>query len=471
MITGIPARLDRLPWSRFHLMVVVALGITWILDGLEVTMMGAVSGVLQQPGTLHLSGQEIGFAGSCYVAGAVAGALGFGYSTDRWGRRVIFFVTLAIYLGGVVLTALSWNGLSLAAFRAVTGLGIGGEYAAINSAIDELIPARLRGRINLIVNGSFWIGAAVGAAATIPLLDPRRFPVDLGWRLGFGIGASLGLIILVLRRHVPESPRWLVTHGREHEAELVVRGIEGRVAAEAARPLPPAHGQMAVHPRRAFGFGLIVKSVAGRYRRRGILCLVLMLAQAFLYNSVFFTFGLVLTRFYRTPGEDAGLYLFPLALGNFLGPLLIGRFFDTIGRRRMIAGTFAVAALLLMLSDWLFVRDALDSEAQIALWSVIFFFASAAASSAYLTVSEIFPLETRALAIAFFYALGTAAGGIVGPWLFGRLVDSGSRIDLFYGYLLAAGLMALAAGTEAWIGIDAENKPLEAVAEPLSSRE
>ncbi len=338
MITGIPARLDRLPWSRFHLMVVVALGVTWILDGLEVTLMGAVSGVLQLPQTLHLSGQEIGLAGSSYVAGAVAGALAFGYGTDRWGRRVIFFVTLAVYLGGVLLTALSWNGPSLSVFRAITGLGIGGEYAAINSAIDELIPARLRGRVDLIVNGSFWLGAALGAAATIALLDPRILPVDVGWRMGFAIGASLGLFILALRRHVPESPRWLVTHGRAAEAETVVDRIESRAAGGATQPPPPPPAQTAVHPRKTFGFGLILKHVAGRYRRRGVLCLVLMLAQAFLYNSVFFTFGLVLTRFYGTPGRETGLYLFPLALGNFLGPLLIGRFFDTIGRRRMSVG-------------------------------------------------------------------------------------------------------------------------------------
>lgn len=466
--TQIPARLDRLPWSRFHLKVVVALGVTWVLDGLEVTLVGALSGVLQRPETLGLSGGEIGAAASAYVAGAVAGALFFGYLTDRLGRKRMFFLTLAIYLAGVLLSAFAWDARSLAAFRLLTGLGIGGEYSAINSAIDELIPAHLRGRIDLIVNGSFWVGAGLGAAGTIVLLDPRVLPVDLGWRLGFGIGAALGLVILMMRRHVPESPRWLVTHGRGDEAEHLVAAIERRIELESGNPLPPALGSLTVHPHRVFGFRHIVAAVMGHYRRRGVLGVTLMTAQAFLYNSVFFSYGLVLVRFYGVEAEATGLYLFPLALGNFMGPLVLGRFFDTVGRRRMIAGTFVAAALLLAATGWAFAHGLLSARQQTLLWTAIFFFASAAASSAYLTVSEIFPLETRALAIAFFYAVGTGLGGSVAPWLFGRLIEAGARADLFLGYLIAAGLLLVAATVEALLGVDAENKGLEAIAEPLS---
>jgi MFS family permease len=468
--THIPARLDRLPWARFHVAVVLALGITWVLDGLEVTFIGAVGGVLQQRETLHLSAEQVGALASAYVTGAVVGALGFGYLTDRLGRRIIFFVTLGVYLVGVALTAFSWDFWSIALFRLITGLGIGGEYAAINSAIDELIPARLRGRVDLIVNGSFWLGAAMGAGVSLLLLNPRLLPVDIGWRLGFAIGATLGLVILLLRRYVPESPRWLVTHGHQREAGRVVAEIEARVAAETGQPLAAAEQTYRVYPRKVFGFGFIIEAVLSRYRSRGLLCLVLMISQAFLYNSVFFSLGLVLVRFYDVPGSEAGKYFFPLALGNFLGPLLLGHFFDTIGRRKMIAGTFAASAALLVAAGWLFAAQALTATTQLALWTGVFFFASAAASSAYLTVSEIFPLEARALAIAFFYAIGTAAGGIVGPWLFGRLIDSGQRQALFIGYLIAAALLLAASIAELTLGVDAERQPLESIAEPLSHR-
>lgn len=461
--------MDRLPWSRFHLLVVIALGITWVLDGLEVTLVGAISGVLQDPATLHLSSQAIGTIGSFYIAGAVSGALAFGYLTDRFGRRVMFFVTLAIYLVGVLLTAFSWNFWSFAIFRFLTGLGIGGEYAAINSAVDELIPARLRGRVDLIINGSYWIGAAVGAAATIVLLNSRIFAIDVGWRVGFGIGALLGLIILFLRRFVPESPRWLVTHGYRDEAERTVGHIEHTVETETGTDLAPPGDSLTIHPRKSFGFGLIARTMIQKYRARAFLCLMLMVAQAFLYNAVFFTYALVLTRFYGLPAPDTGIYLLPLAIGNFLGPLLLGRFFDTVGRRWMISGTFAAAALLLVLSGWLFNEGVLSDVTQTACWTVIFFFASAASSSAYLTVSEIFPLETRALAIAFFYAMGTAVGGVLAPWLFGILIGTGSRLYLFLGYVGAAALMLAAAVAEFILGVDAESKSLEKIAEPLSS--
>lgn len=467
--TTVPARLDRLPWARFHLMVVVALGITWILDGLEVTIVGALSGILQSEHTLHLSSAQIGTVASCYVAGAVLGAIVFGWLTDRFGRRTMFYVTLVIYLGGVLLTSVSWSMASFAMFRFITGLGIGGEYAAINSAIDELIPARLRGRIDLIVNGSYWIGAAIGAAATILLLKPDLLAVDLGWRLGFGIGGLLGLTILILRRHVPESPRWLVTHGYEKDAEKVVSGIEERVRQETREPALAEPGKvLTIHPRKTFGFRLIGETMISKYCERSALALSLMVAQAFLYNAVFFTYGLVLTQFYGVPAERIGLYLLPLAVGNFLGPLLLGRFFDTIGRRRMISITFGLAGSLLIATGVLFASGRLSDVSQTAAWTVIFFFASAASSSAYLTASEIFPLETRALAIAVFYAAGTAIGGIAAPWLFGTLIGTGSRWDVFFGYCGAALLMLAAAVMELRFGVDAEGRALEEIAEPLS---
>jgi MFS family permease len=468
--TRIPARLDRLSWSRFHLRVVVALGVTWILDGLEVTIVGALSGVLQSEQTLHLTSQQIGTAASCYVAGAVLGAIVFGWLTDRVGRRKMFYVTLAIYLAGVFLTAFSGTLASFAAFRFVTGLGIGGEYAAVNSAIDELMPARLRGRIDLVVNGSYWIGAALGAAATIVLLDTGLLPINLGWRLAFAIGGVLGLAILFLRRYVPESPRWLVTHGQEKSAETVVADIERTVGQETGQSPQGEPGKpLTIHPRKSFGFGLIAEAMLSKYRARSALALVLMVAQAFLYNAVFFTYGLVLTRFYGIPAERIGFYLLPLAAGNFMGPLLLGQLFDTVGRRRMIGGTFALAGLLLIATGVLFANGYLSSVTQTAAWTVIFFFASAASSSAYLTASEIFPLETRALAIAVFYAAGTAIGGIIAPWLFGTLIGTGSRWYVFVGYVAAALLMLAAAAMESRWGIDAEGKSLEQIADPLSS--
>ncbi|MBV8087990.1 MAG: MFS transporter [Alphaproteobacteria bacterium] len=467
--TTVPARLDRLPWARFHLMVVVALGITWVLDGLEVTIVGALSGILQSEHTLHLSSEQIGTVASCYITGAVFGAVVFGWLTDRFGRRTMFYITLAIYLGGVLLTAVSWGMASFAIFRLITGLGIGGEYAAINSAIDELIPARLRGRTDLIVNGSYWIGAGIGAAATILLLNPSLLPVDLGWRLGFGIGGVLGLGILILRRHVPESPRWLVTHGYEKDAEKVVSGIEAAVRKEAHRRSLSEPGEpLTIHPRKTFGFGLIAEAIIAKYRARSALALSLMVAQAFLYNAVFFTYGLVLTRFYGVSAGRIGLYIMPLAIGNFMGPLLLGHFFDTIGRRRMISATFGLAGMLLIITAVLFATGRLSDVSQTAAWTIIFFFASAASSSAYLTASEIFPLETRALAIAVFYAAGTAIGGIVAPWLFGTLIGTGSRWNVFFGYCGAALLMLAAAAMERRFGVDAEGRSLEQIAEPLS---
>jgi len=468
--TLIPARLDRLPWSKFHWLVVIALGITWTLDGLEVTLNGAVSGVLQEPGVMNFSAPQIGSIASAYLTGAVLGSLLFGYLTDRWGRKKLFFITLGVYLVGTLLTAFSWNLLSFALFRFVTGSGIGGEYAAISSAIDELIPAVYRGRVNLIVNGSYWLGAAVGSASTLVILNPHYLPLKIGWRVGFAIGALLGLLILLLRRHVPESPRWLMTHGSQKEAEDAMKEIESRVAHANREPLPRPQGKpLTIHPRKSFGFGIVAKTMFSKYLSRSVLSLSLIMSQAFLYNAVFFTYALILTRFYNVSGSRTGIYLLPFAIGNFLGPLLLGRFFDTIGRRPMISATYAISAALLMITGWAFTRGYLSASSQTLLWTLIFFFASAAASSAYLTISEIFPLEIRALAIAFFFSLGTAAGGIAAPWLFGALIGSGSRENLFYGYLLAALLMFVAAVIELGYGVKAEMSGLEDLAAPLST--
>jgi MFS family permease len=467
--TDIPARLDRLPWSRFHVLVVAALGVTWILDGLEVTIVGAIGPMLQDRQTLALSAAQVGNAASAYVFGAVAGALLFGWLTDRFGRRLVFYVTLMVYLAGVLLTATSWSFLSFAAFRAVTGFGIGGEYAAINSAIDELIPARYRGRIDLIVNGSFWIGATAGSGASLFLLEPGLFAPDLGWRLAFAIGGVLGLGILLLRRYVPESPRWLVTHGWRKQADATIADIEQRVRADTGERLAPPEGRLEVHPRKSFGFDLIMRSMLGKYRARSALALSLMTAQAFLFNAVFFSYGLVLTKFHSVPDRRTGLYLLPLALSSFLGPLLLGQLFDTIGRRIMIVSTYAVAGLLLIATAVSFGLDGFSAWTQTMAWMLIFFFASAAASSAYLTASEIFPLETRALAIATFYALGTAVGGVIAPSLLAYFVDTGSRWAVAAGYVIAAILMLVAALTEAKFGIDAERRSLEQIADPLSS--
>ena len=467
--TDIPDRLDHLPWSRFHWLVVLALGASWTIDGLEVTLKGAVSGVLQDPGTLHLTSTQIGFAASSYLLGAVLGALSCGQLTDRYGRARLFFITMAIYLSGTLLTAFSWDFVSLCAFRVVTGFGIGGEYAAINSAIDELIPARVRGRVNLVVNGSFWLGAVAGSGATAILLNPQIFAVDVGWRVGFGIGASLGFLVLLARRFVPESPRWLAIHGYREHAEQVVSEIEQRVY---GRRLPPRGGPDAfitIRPRTHTPLRVVFETMFVVHRGRSILCFVLITAQAFLYNAIFFTYALVLTRFYDVPSEHTGLYLLPFALGNFFGPLLLGGLFDTIGRRVMISVTYTISALLLLVTGALFMYGLLSAYGQTALWSIIFFFASAAASSAYLTASEVFPLELRALAIAVFYALGTAAGGVAAPWLFGALIGTGEPTAVFWGYALGAALMLIAAAVEWRLGVNAERASLESVAPPLSA--
>lgn len=469
--TDIPARLDRLPWGRFHTLVVAALGITWILDGLEVTLAGTVAGALKASPVLQFSNADVGLAASAYLAGAVLGALFFGWLTDRLGRKKLFFITLTVYLLATAATAFSWNLWSFMLFRFLTGAGIGGEYAAINSTIQELVPARVRGWTDLVINGSFWIGAALGALGAIVLLDPAHFAPDHGWRAAFLIGSLLALVIFLMRMWLPESPRWLMTHGRIAEAEAIVAGIEAKLKAEGhVIPDTPA-ATIRLEPRASTPFSEVFDTLLRRHRDRAAVGFTLMAAQAFFYNAIFFTYALVLTDFYGIAAQQVGWYILPFALGNVLGPILLGRFFDTVGRRPMIAFTYTMSGLLLAGTGWLFAEGLLTAQTQTLCWMIIFFFASAAASSAYLTVSETFPLELRALAIAIFYAIGTGIGGIVGPWLFGALIETGSRWSLFAGYILGSVLMLIAAGVMLRFGIAAERRTLEEVSRPLSHRD
>jgi MFS family permease len=449
-------------------LVVVALGITWILDGLEVTLAGSLSGALKAHTGLALSNGEIGLASSAYLAGAVSGALLFGWLTDRLGRKKLFVVTLLVYLLATAATAASWNFASFAFFRLLTGAGIGGEYTAINSTIQELVPARFRGWTDLVINGSFWVGAALGASGAIVLLDPHVIDPAIGWRLAFLIGAILGCAILFMRMWIPESPRWLMTHGHHREAAEVVAGIENRFLQRGIHLSKCDGPGVRLRARRSTPLGEVVGALLHRYRQRTIVGLMLMAAQAFFYNAIFFTYALILTDFYAVPADAIGWYILPFAAGNFLGPLLLGRLFDSVGRRIMIATTYALSGILLTITGYLFSLGVLTAESQTLAWTVIFFFASAAASSAYLTVSETFPLEMRALAIAFFYCVGTATGGLASPWLFGMLVDTGSRTSVALGYLFGAVLMVAAALVQWRWGVAAERKTLESVARPLA---
>jgi MFS family permease len=463
----LPARLDRLPWSPWHWRVVTALGVAWMLDGLEVTLVGAIGAVLSRPDTLGLTATEVGWAGSAYVGGAVLGALFFGRLADRSGRKRMFLLTLAIYLGATLATAFAYDFASLLFFRFLTGFGIGGEYAAINSAIDELVPARVRGRVSLAINGSFWVGAAAGAGLSLVLLDPHWFAPDLGWRVGFGLGALLAVAILLVRRNVPESPRWLLTHGYEPQARAIVEHIESDIEWRRG-PLPTPDRRLSIVPRALPGWREIVHVYLRRHPTRTALGLALMVSQAFFYNAIFFTYALVLTRFLGVDESRVGLYIFPFAVANFLGPLLLGPLFDSIGRRRMIAATYALAGLGLAATGYGFLTGALDAVAQAWCWSAVFFLASAAASAGYLTVSEIFPLEMRALSISLFYAVGTGVGGFLAPALLGALIETQSRAAVFAGYGIGAILVLLAALVALRFAVAAERKPLEEIATPLS---
>jgi len=464
--TDLPCRLDRLKWSRFHSLAMFALGITWVLDGLEVTLAGSLAGALQESPTLRLTESQIGWAASLYLLGAVLGGFGFGWATDRFGRRRLFFVTLWVYIIATAATAFAFDFWTFALCRFLTGAGIGGEYTAINSAVQEFTPAKYRGRTDLAINGSFWLGAALGALGSAVLLIPGLLPPDYGWRVAFGIGAVLSLFILFLRRNLPESPRWLVVHGRTAEAERIVAAIEGQARPDHDLPLR----RLRLLPRtEAVDPATVGRVLFRRYPRRAVLGLILMATQAFFYNAIFFTYALVLGRYYGVPAADIGWFILPFAAANFMGPLLLGPLFDRVGRRPMISLTYALSGILLAVATVLFLQGRLDAVTQTVAWAAIFFFASAAASSAYLTVGECFPLEMRALAIAFFYAVGTGVGGVAGPALFGELIATGEPRILAWGYAGAALLMLIGAGAALWLGEAAERRSLEDVAAPLSS--
>ncbi|MEV8635497.1 MFS transporter [Streptosporangium sp. NPDC051023] len=466
--TKVPARLDRLPWSRWHWMIVIGLGTVWILDGLEVTIIGNLSAQLAKPGSgLEITQTQVaGTAAALYVAGACLGALFFGWLTDRFGRKKLFIITMVVYLIATAATALSFSAWWFFLFRFLTGFGIGGEYAAINSAIDELIPSRHRGRIDIVINGSYWLGAAGGALLTVPLLS--NFAVNVGWRIAFGLGVVLGLAILLVRRHVPESPRWLFIHGRDREAEELVDDIEKRIEREKGGRLDEPERSITIHQRRSIGFGQIAHTMVARYPRRTILGFSLFIGQAFLYNAITFGYAQILSTFFKID-TTTGYYFAVIAVGNFLGPLLLGHLFDTVGRVPMISATYIGSGVLLLGTAWLFNQGVLTAVTLTACWCVVLFFASAGASAAYLTVSEIFPMETRAMAIAFFYAIGTFVGGVAGPLVFANLVGSGKPGDTALAFCIGAVLMIAAGLVEVFLGVKAEGRSLEDIAEPLSS--
>ena len=470
--TQVPARLDRLPWARFHWMVVIGLGTVWILDGLEVTIVGSIAARLTSESSgLGLSDSQVLTAGSIYVAGACVGALFFGQLTDRFGRKKLFLLTLLVYLIATVATAFAESALYFYACRFVTGAGIGGEYAAINSAIDELIPARVRGRVDLIINGSYWLGAAGGAVAAIFLLDTSLFAADLGWRLAFGLGAVFAVAILLVRRHVPESPRWLFIHGHEDEAERIVEGIENEVRESTGAELEKPGDSITVRQRKTISFKTIASVAFKSYPKRTALGFALFVGQAFIYNAVTFGLGTFLVKFYGISDSKVPFYIVLFAVSNFFGPLLLGRLFDTVGRKPMIAGTYIGSAVILAVLTFLFVGDSLGTWGFMALLLATFFLASAGASAAYLTVSEIFPMETRALAIAFFYAIGTAVGGITGPYLFGKMIETGEKSQVAIAFFIGAGIMAIGGIVELFLGVKAEQESLEDIAKPLTAED
>lgn len=470
--TRIPSRLDRLPWSRFHRRVILGLGTVWILDGLEVTIVGALGARLTEPGSgISLSVSGIGTAAAIYVFGACSGALFFGQLCDRFGRKKLFMITLGVYIVSTTVTAFSFAPWFFYLARFFTGAGIGGEYAAINSAIDELIPARVRGRVDLIINGSFWLGSAAGSVAALFFLDTAIFPKDLGWRLAFGIGASLGLAIALVRRHVPESPRWLFIHGRDEEAEQIVGGIEHEIEAETEQELAAVSDSITVRQRKVIPFREIARVAFKTYPKRSILCVSLFVGQAFLYNGLTFNLGTLMTGFFGISAATVPVFLIIYAVGNLLGPLTLGRLFDTIGRKPMIAFTYLGSAAVSVVLAALFAGGSLTAGSFIAILVVVFFLASAGASAAYLTASEIFPMETRALAIAFFYAIGTAVGGIAGPLLFGGLIATGDKGQVAIGFLIGAVVMALGGVAELLFGVKAEKKQLEDIATPLTAKD
>lgn len=462
----VPARMDRLPWTRFHWSIVVGLGFSWVLDGLEIQIVASAG--FQK--ALDMTAAEVGLLGTVYLFGQIAGALIFGRLSDKLGRKKLFILTLAIYLIASGIAGLAPNMWFLLVFRFFAGMGIGGEYAAINSAIDELIPSKYRGRVDIAINGTYWGGAALGSAANLFLLNPDIFDENIGWRIGFFIGPVLGLAIIYLRRHIPESPRWLMTHGREEEAEATVDDIEKRVKAQGGDIEPVDESKaITVTETERVPFKTIVHVLLKLYPKRTLVGATMMVTQSFLYNAIFFTYALVLQNFYGTSPSSTQYFFFPFAIGNLLGPLLLGHFFDVWGRRKMIFLTYGVSAAVLAASAVLFSMDVLDATTQTIFWCVSFFFASAGASSAYLTVSETFPLEIRSQAISYFFALGQIAGSVA-PLLYGILIGDGTdRGPLTFGYFLGAAIMFVGGLIALIFGVDAERKSLETITNPLSA--
>ena len=471
--TDIPMRIDRLKWSPFHTRMILGLRVAWVLDGLEITIASSVTGVLTQPNTLHFTSLEVGLVATIYLVGEVIGALYFGRLSDQLGRRTLFLLTLGVYLVGSGLTAFTfghnifWD-IFFYATRFVAGMGIGGEYAAINSAIDEMMPAKYRGRVDIGVNGTYWAGSILGTFASLLFLN--LMPVQLGWHLAFLLGPVLAIVIIFVRRHLPESPRWLLTHGRQEEAETVIRGIEDE-AQKSGQTLEPLgeNDSMQIKPEKLYGYITLLRVVFQQYPQRAVLGASLMITQSFLYNAIFFTYAIVLTKFYHVPGTQVPWYGLAFAVGNLTGPLLLGSLFDSLGRKKMISGTYILSGVLLAISAWLFDIGALNAVTQTIAWVIIFFFASAGASSGYLTVSEIFPIEIRAEAIAVFFAIAQIAGAL-GPLLYGALIgNASSNTGLFIGYLLGAAIMILGGLVEVFFGVNAEGQSLESVAQPLSA--
>ena len=468
--TDIPERMDRLPWSRWHVRIIAALGTSWLLDGLEVTLVGSLSGVLESKHGLSLTDPQVTAAATIYLAGAVCGALFFGHLTDRLGRKKLFLVTLATYSVATICTALSMNFFFFAFCRFFTGLGIGGEYAAINSAVDELIPGKVRGTVDLFVNATFWIGATVGSIAAFILLGGHGLSLDKSWRYAFGIGGALGLGVLLLRLKVPESPRWLMLRGKEEDANRVVDAIELEVKRTGKKITAPTDKKLKLTTRDHTPFSDIVKNMVGENRTRSFLGLALMVGQSFFFNAVFFTYALIGKKFYHISDQSLPLQLLPFAIASFLGPLILGRLFDTIGRKPMITATYGIAGLMLAGVCYPFAHGTIGLRGLGICFAIIFFVASSAASAAYLTVSEIFPLEMRAFAIAVFYAIGTLIGGVGAPLLFGELISTGSKVHVAEGWALGAALMLFAAAMEGWVGVEAAGQSLESVSKPLQSR-
>jgi len=486
----VPARMDRLPWSAFHWRVVIALGITWVLEGVEVGLAGAIGGILSnseyRDATLHLDATMVGLSGGVYLIGEVVGALYFGRKADKLGRRKLFIVTLALYLIANGMTALSFAPWYFLTTRFFAGMGIGGEYAAIHSAIDELTPAKYRGRVDIAIAGTYWGGAMLAAAAQYVLLDPSLIPVNWGWRGALLLGPAIGFSIWPLRKYIPESPRWQLTHGQVAEAEATVDAIEQQLRdrGHVLEEVDPAHA-VVIRQQEQPSVLFVAKTLTRKYLKRFVLGLTLMVTQSFLYNAIFFTYVIILEKIYGVPSGSTAYYFFPFAAGNLLGPLLLGRLFDTIGRRKMIALTYCSSALLLGLSGYLLQAGVLTAQTQTILWCIIFFIASAAASSAYLTVSEIFPVEMRAQSISLIFSIAQGFGAL-GSILFGAIVASGTHeemvngksetfvdnlVPLAIGFGIAAAIMFVG-GLVAWFfGVDAEQKSLEDIAAPLSSTE